>query len=924
MFKRFKNIYLILTIFIFCCVLIFGKQYIDKIVFAEKSSDAIAIRIIANPEHYSALAWYKEQNFQGSPQSIIVDGYSGIRDSRTVYINVGNISSSNVLYTNIYLISYNQQAKKQTIDIFSQILNHWKFNTNISTIGQCSENNDINCVLDLDCRNGEYCNSEKAKIIRDVNRMENLVELNKAIEKYKNIYNNYPKLSAGSYLPNKTISVWPSWQKVLAQDLAMKLPDDPINKLGDCGDDRFHSVTCWDKDNKEFADSDLIDPDINLPENSRVYVYTTTKSGSSYNICSVMESGYIQGLGNGACDSSESFTESGELINHQPIFINDNLLGIIGNEYNGYIEAIDQDGDELTWTINTNPVGQWASWEGGNPPIIKYLTINNQIMIYSEKSGLEGFYSFLITINDNKGEVNSIATKNFNIEITNNKPFFNSSCLGITRMNNMYSCDVLAVDPDGHSIVSYIFQAGTYPSGLSINNTGNITGSPTQGGNFNIIIVATDEYGATAEFNYNLIVNTYCGDNVKQAMNMEGRGGQNNNGQEDCDNIDGVASSPSDSSENKQYNCTTPPECPQVGDCVGTCEYTGGWCGDSNIDIDHEECDYGTGNTDVPCSPAYNSNCNYCDTSCSLLNIQGAFCGDGSIDIDHEECDYGTGNTDVPCSPAYNSSCNYCDTSCGLHNVQGAFCGDGTVDVAESCDSANLAGHDCISQGFDCSVGSGLFCDSNCTFSIDNCLSIDCSCAAATCQGDTCIDPSCNIVCGGEQICTSCGDGTCDAGESCTDCISDCGACPPTPGFCGVWVSGGVITANPTYPLAQPYEESSFTYFVGNGDYSSNINTFSGAIAGSFDGIAIEPNTRLEMWTGPNFTGIKSFDVTGPALINNDLPGWHTNDWLSGFYNAANCWGYNNSLWENNCFWLYLGEWANGVYDNGSSRITCY
>ncbi|MBU4217331.1 hypothetical protein L6270_02540, partial [Candidatus Parcubacteria bacterium] len=46
---------------------------------AQTSPDAIAIRIMQNPNHYSALRWYQEKHFAGSPQSIVVDGYNGIR-----------------------------------------------------------------------------------------------------------------------------------------------------------------------------------------------------------------------------------------------------------------------------------------------------------------------------------------------------------------------------------------------------------------------------------------------------------------------------------------------------------------------------------------------------------------------------------------------------------------------------------------------------------------------------------------------------------------------------------------------------------------------------------------------------------------------------------------------------------------------------
>ena len=73
---------------------------------AQTSPDAIAIRVMPNQDHLNAAEWYRAQKFSGSPQFILVDGYGGVRDGRTVYVNVANISTGN-LYTNIYLISKN-------------------------------------------------------------------------------------------------------------------------------------------------------------------------------------------------------------------------------------------------------------------------------------------------------------------------------------------------------------------------------------------------------------------------------------------------------------------------------------------------------------------------------------------------------------------------------------------------------------------------------------------------------------------------------------------------------------------------------------------------------------------------------------------------------------------------------------------------
>ena len=267
---------------------------------AQNSSDAIAIRIIPNPNHYSALRWYKESDFNGSPQSTTVDGYEAVRDGRTVYVNAGNVQNGN-LYTYIYLISYNQGADSKTMDIFSSILARWKFNTNLNSSANCSVSTATECLLDTDCQLAEYCLSEKAEIIRDTKRMADLAEVKANLEKYEEKNAHYPNMRAGSYLRNITISTWPSWQKVLEQELAVSLPVDPINKLGNCGNSRFNPITCWDKNAKEFADRIPANNVLDLPDNSRVFVYTTNSDGTNYDLCAFMESVYAAYAETGIC-----------------------------------------------------------------------------------------------------------------------------------------------------------------------------------------------------------------------------------------------------------------------------------------------------------------------------------------------------------------------------------------------------------------------------------------------------------------------------------------------------------------------------------------------------------------------------------------------------------------------------------------------
>jgi hypothetical protein len=235
----------------------------------EGGADAIAVRIIPNPNHYSISRWYAGQGFTGSPQALTVNGYEAIRDGRTVYVNAANIDQgARTIYTNIYLISYNQDSAAPTVDILGQIIAHWKFNDNITesvgpapacsisalncasdtdcgsgqscalagpSAASCVLKNPKNCATDADCPTNFFCDGLKAKVTRDIKRVGRLEELREALYNFKQVNKHYPTLAAGTYVPNNSLSVWPSWNQVLLSDVAVSQSfADPINKIGKC------------------------------------------------------------------------------------------------------------------------------------------------------------------------------------------------------------------------------------------------------------------------------------------------------------------------------------------------------------------------------------------------------------------------------------------------------------------------------------------------------------------------------------------------------------------------------------------------------------------------------------------------------------------------------------------------------------------
>lgn len=390
--------------------------FFSLVVLAADSRDAIAVRIMPNTEHYSATRWYKERGFKGSPQSLTVDGYEAVRDGRTVYISVANINSdSNTLYTNIYLISYNQEAAAETTDIFGSILSHWKFNTNLSGAGTCSVTVDTACAIDSDCPVNEICSSEKAKVIRDTKRLADLAELKISLNTYKESQGKYPTIKSGSYLPNITLSTWPSWQKILAQELGgSDLPIDPINKLGNCGDDSYNPITCWSEQTKTFADRNPGDSVLDLPADSFNYVYTGTKSGKSYDLCAVMETSFDM-LTTGSCAGSNAVRVEITETNHAPVFTSINLpSGISGQAYVGFLEAEDPDGDDITWSLTNEAGGTWQLQD--------ITSLPNQKRVISNLVTISGVNTFTVRISDDDG---GVTTQSFTVVVSNSAPVVN-------------------------------------------------------------------------------------------------------------------------------------------------------------------------------------------------------------------------------------------------------------------------------------------------------------------------------------------------------------------------------------------------------------------------------------------------------------------------------------------------------------------
>jgi hypothetical protein len=429
---HFARQVLFLIIFALISVVFFGQKSL-----AQTQNDAIGIRVIPNPNHYSVYRWYESQGYSGSPQVLTVDGYEALRDGRTVYVNAAHIvPESKQIYTNIYLISYNQDPNEKTVDILGQIISHWQFNDNLETEeaycsisaikcssdvecpsgqtcsldeGVCEMDELKACEVDADCPTNFFCDSVKAKIIRDLNRVGKMEELREALSNYRDNNGRYPLLSSGTYLPGVSTSLWPSWQESFLSSLQTQNTFlDPINRFGYCPG--YDNKTCWDKDAQKFVYSKE-GLTLKLPDSSYALVYTTNDAGSEYNLCAVMESrdnsdprlGYSLNPNDPTgsnCVTATGIVAGGSAGNETPQITDLVLSGIAGQEFNGFVRATDKEDDPLFWRLETG--GNFAGWSSA--PVIKGTNDQNQKKLFADRAGSAGDYPITIIVTDSKGE----------------------------------------------------------------------------------------------------------------------------------------------------------------------------------------------------------------------------------------------------------------------------------------------------------------------------------------------------------------------------------------------------------------------------------------------------------------------------------------------------------------------------------------
>ncbi|MFH1790340.1 MAG: IPT/TIG domain-containing protein [bacterium] len=204
-----------------------------------KTGDAIGIQIFANYYNLSVKDWfnkYRSFSYSANMGERKIHDYDAIGDSNNIYIDALNYTKDKFLYSNIYLVSVNSDAKPETRMVYNQMLKNLSFNINLTNYGYCGKDvNNIDyqteCVNDFDCAEGQICSAQIDKLKRNYKRLKDFRNIRNAIS----FAGSAPKLDEGSFIKGQSVSTWAnSWSK-LSGLLKIPMPVDPVNELGKGG-----------------------------------------------------------------------------------------------------------------------------------------------------------------------------------------------------------------------------------------------------------------------------------------------------------------------------------------------------------------------------------------------------------------------------------------------------------------------------------------------------------------------------------------------------------------------------------------------------------------------------------------------------------------------------------------------------------------
>ncbi|MBU4315146.1 IPT/TIG domain-containing protein [Patescibacteria group bacterium] len=732
------------------------------------TGDVIGVRVISNASYLSPLAWYYASGFAGSPSETTVDGFNAVVDGRTTYVSVPNYSSG-TLYSNMIVISYNLGASDETVDIYDQLVENISFVTNVGDLSLCHDSiagSDSGlCVSDLDCSTGSTCGSSKKKLVRDIDRLNDITDLASSIA------STTPQLVSGTYVRSLDASAWTSWDDVLADEIGDSIEPDPLNAYNGCGAGAYSSYdseTCVNQTTGAYV----------CPVGSYTYHYRALGSD-----------GYMLG--------AELEFQSGTWATDIDLDTTDNRqinIGALGSG-DGFANGPAFCNGTTVWGVSSTCgdgiVGSGETCEIGDTSVGASCTTSTSLSgfyVTECNSTCTGYTTPTDALCDPLSCGNGViegAEQCDDGSLNGSYGFCGADCTDADRvycgdgsLAGGELCDCGAVTPPGGaaygggacSILNGVYSTslantcawdcsgpGPYCGDEQVDDAEECDGN-TDSYSEKLCSVGTSTDGNKCDSDDDCVSLTFSYDGESYVGTQSvGTCGVTSladdcpyttvcvEGDPDKMGLACTVDSYCNSSAGGDGVCSTyayqttrtrtcnSSSCIWVEDWEDILCRAPGSCGDGIVD-DGEECDDGNDDSSDACT-----------IECTL-NV----CGDGYFYAGEEQCDEGDDNGTL-CTASYGSTCTYCNEDCKAVSSSGSFCGDGVINGSEFCDGLDVP-YTYYSLTLD-SIAAG-YCDPDLLYSSSadgssSCLELG-VCNGGTDNGQKCYQ---FLSCGGGGVC---------------------------------------------------------------------------------------------------------------------------------------------------------------------------